>query len=63
MKMIADWSDIQSLFTALHDDTRTTDAATWRTNLETVFDTDVFSEIFGSEYGYSKLGYLWKNDA
>ena len=37
-----DWSDIQSLFTALHDDTRTTDPATWRTNLETVFDTDVF---------------------
>ncbi|WP_458629285.1 CotH kinase family protein [Winogradskyella sp. PC D3.3] len=37
-----DWSDIQSLFAALHDDTRTTDALTWRTNLETVFDTDTF---------------------
>lgn len=38
----ADWSDIQRLFTALHDETRTTDAATWRMNLETVLDTDVF---------------------
>ena len=38
----ADWSDIQSLFAALHDDTRTTDKATWRTNLEAVFDVDTF---------------------
>ena len=38
----ADWSDIQSLFTALHAGTRTSDATAWRTNLETVFDTDVF---------------------
>ncbi|MGB6151724.1 MAG: CotH kinase family protein [Pricia sp.] len=37
-----DWSDIESLFTALHDETRTTDAEAWRTNLETVLDTDVF---------------------
>ncbi|SDW19690.1 CotH protein [Lutibacter oricola] len=38
----ADWTDIQNLFAALHDDTRTTDAATWRTNLEAVFDVDTF---------------------
>ena len=38
----SDWSDIQELFEVLHDDTRTTDAPTWRGNLETVFDTDVF---------------------
>jgi len=38
----ADFSDVQSLLDALHDDSRTTDAATWRANLETVFDTDVF---------------------
>lgn len=38
----ADWSDISSLFAALHDDTRTTDPDTWRTNLETVFNTDSF---------------------
>jgi len=38
----ADFSDVESLLTILHDDSRTTDAAAWRTNLETVFDTDVF---------------------
>ena len=38
----ADWSDIQALFTALHDSTRTTDPSTWRTNLEEVFDVDTF---------------------
>lgn len=38
----ADWSDIQNLFTVLHAGNRTTDAATWRDNLEAVFDTDVF---------------------
>ena len=38
----ADFSDVESLLTAINDDIRTTDAATWRTNLETVFDTDVF---------------------
>ncbi len=38
----ADFSDVSSLLSILHDATRTTDAATWRTNLEGVFDTDVF---------------------
>lgn len=38
----ADWSDIQALFAALHDETRTTDPTTWRTNLDAVFDTNVF---------------------
>lgn len=38
----ADWSDVKALFAALHDDTRTTDPETWRSNLEDVFDTDVF---------------------
>lgn len=38
----ADFSDVQSLLTAINDDIRTTDATTWRANLETVFDTDVF---------------------
>ncbi len=28
----------------MHDDTRTTDAATWRANLDAVLDTDVFLE-------------------
>jgi len=38
----ADFSDVSSLLSILHDNSRTTDAATWRTNLEAVFDTDVF---------------------
>ena len=38
----ADFTDVQSLLTILHDATRTSDAATWRTNLETVLDTAVF---------------------
>ena len=37
-----DWTDIQDLFSALHDETRTSDPVLWRTNLESVFDTDVF---------------------
>ncbi|WP_323787989.1 CotH kinase family protein [Psychroserpens sp.] len=38
----ADFSDVSSLLSILHDDSRTTDAVTWRTNLESVFDTDIF---------------------
>ncbi|MCP4693080.1 MAG: spore coat protein, partial [Desulfobacterales bacterium] len=38
----ADWTDIQTLFSALHDESRTTDPATWRNTLEAIFDTDVF---------------------
>lgn len=38
----ADFSDVSSLLTVLHDNSRTTDAATWRTNLDAVLDTDVF---------------------
>ena len=38
----ADWSDIETLFSALHDDTRTTNPAIWRANLDAIFDTDVF---------------------
>lgn len=38
----ADFSDVSSLLSVLHDNSRTTDSATWRANLESVFDTDVF---------------------
>ncbi|MHB0754602.1 CotH kinase family protein [Polaribacter sp. M15] len=38
----ADYSDVQSLLNTINDASRTTDAITWRANLETVFDTDVF---------------------
>jgi spore coat protein H len=37
-----DWSDILALFAALHDDTASTDPASWRANLESVFDVDGF---------------------
>jgi len=38
----ADWSDIQALFAALHDDTASTNPATWRANLEAVFNVNGF---------------------
>ncbi len=38
----ADFSDVENLLAILHDDIRTTDAPTWRANLEAVFDTEVF---------------------
>ena len=38
----ADYSDILSVFDALHASNRTTDPEAWRTNLESVFDTDQF---------------------
>ena len=38
----ADWTDIKALFTALHATTRTSSSATWRTNLETIFDVDSY---------------------
>ena len=38
----ADYSDIESVFAALHSETRTTDPAAWRESLERIFDTDTF---------------------
>ncbi|MFY0607218.1 MAG: CotH kinase family protein [Cyclobacteriaceae bacterium] len=38
----SDWSDIEALFSALHDGTRTSDPASWRAKIDAVFDTDVF---------------------
>lgn len=37
-----DWTDIQSLYSALHDPVRTTDPVSWRSGLEDVFNLDVF---------------------
>lgn len=37
-----DYSDILALFDVLHSDTRLSDPAAWRTELESVFDVDVF---------------------
>ena len=38
----ADWSDIESLYTILHSDIRQSDPATWKTELEAIFDVDTF---------------------
>ena len=38
----ADWSDIEAVFTALHDGSRTSDPEAWRAGLDAVFNTDVF---------------------
>ncbi len=38
----ADFSDVQSLLSIINDGTRTTDPEAWRTNLDAVFDTDIF---------------------
>ena len=37
-----DWSDIESLFSILHDSSRTSDASSWRASLEAVFDVETF---------------------
>jgi len=41
-ELLADFSDVQALFDALHSDTRTSDAVAWRAGLESVFDVDGF---------------------
>ena len=38
----ADWSDIETLYNVLHSDTRQTDPAAWKAELEAVFDVDTF---------------------
>jgi len=38
----ADYSDVQTLYDILHDNTRTTDAAAWRAKLDKSLNTDVF---------------------
>ncbi len=66
----ADWSDILALFDVLHDDTATTDSATWRANLEAVFDVDGFlkylavNEIIQNwdTYGRMSHNYYLYND-
>lgn len=40
----ADWSDIEALYNVLHSETRASDPAAWRAELEAVFDVDTFLE-------------------
>jgi len=65
-----DWTDIKALFSALHDDSRTTDAATWRASLDEVFNTDVFLKYLAintviqnwDSYGRMTQNYYLYND-
>lgn len=41
----ADWSDVQSVITALNATNRTSNAAAWRANLEKVFNVDHFLKV------------------
>jgi spore coat protein H len=66
----ADFTDVASLLSILHDGTRTTDVTTWRTNLEEVFDTDVFLKYLAvntviqnwDTYGRMTHNYFLYND-
>jgi hypothetical protein len=65
-----DWSDITSLFTALHADLRVSDSATWRANLESVFNVNVFLKYLAvngiiqnwDSYGRMPHNYYLYND-
>ncbi len=65
-----DWTDIKALFTALHDDSRTTNAASWREGLDTVINTDVFLKYLAintviqnwDSYGRMTQNYYLYND-
>ena len=67
----ADWSDILALFSALHDDSASTDPAAWRANLESVFDVDGFLKYLAvngiiqnwDTYGIMTHNYYLYNDA
>jgi hypothetical protein len=66
----ADFTDVSNLLSILHDDTRTTDAAAWRSDLEAVFDTDVFLKFLATNtviqnwdtYGRTKHNYYLYNN-
>ncbi len=64
------WADIEAMFAALHDEARTGDPATWRTNLESVFDTEAFlnylavnqSIVNWDSYGWMTHNYYLYNN-
>lgn len=39
-----DWSDVEALYDAIHDDSRTSDPAAWRNGLESVMDMDAMTK-------------------
>ncbi len=38
----ADYSDVEALYNTLHSPTRTSDIETWKSDLESIFDVDIF---------------------
>ena len=66
----ADFADVQGLLNILHDATRTTDAATWRANLDEVLDTEIFLKYLAvntvvqnwDTYGRMTHNYFLYND-
>ena len=66
----ADFSDVESLYTIINDGMRTTDASSWRSNLEAIFDTDVFLKYLAvntviqnwDTYGQMTHNYFMYND-
>ena len=67
----ADFSDVSSLLSIINDGTRTTDATTWRSSLDAVFDTDVFLKYLAANtviqnwdtYGRMTHNYYLYNDS
>ncbi|MFK8053439.1 MAG: CotH kinase family protein [Woeseiaceae bacterium] len=65
-----DWTDVLTLFAALHDDTASTDPVAWRTNLEAIFNVDGFLKYLAvnqviqnwDSYGKMTQNYYLYND-
>jgi hypothetical protein len=67
----ADFTDVSNLLSILHDGSRTSDAATWRENLDAVIDTDIFLKYLAvntviqnwDTYGRMTHNYFLYNDS
>lgn len=65
-----DFSDVESLLSIVNDESRTSDPTAWRTNLDNVFDTDVFLKYLAANtviqnwdtYGIMTHNYYLYND-
>jgi spore coat protein CotH len=66
----SDWSDIEDLYDILHSDTRTTNSDLWKSDLESVLDTDTFLNWLAvntviqnwDTYGVASHNYYLYND-
>ncbi len=65
-----DYTDVKSLLSTLHASNRTTDPSVWRTNLNAIFDTDIFLKYLAvnttiqnwDTYGRMTHNYFLYND-